>query len=105
MIITGKKVKHLVRCVRQQMDSKRLSDVLVHKRLRGQIYIRLLSKHRTSVCCPSAVRFLSETFCCVGKEKLLLNIRLNRNNARSSHRTVKQQSTESPGVGGRGGRG
>ena len=25
---------------------------LVHKRLRGQIYIRLLSKHRTSVCCP-----------------------------------------------------
>ena len=34
------------------LDCKRLSDVLVHKRLRGQIYIRLLSEKRTSVCCP-----------------------------------------------------
>ena len=42
----------LVRYVGQQTDSKRLSDILVHKRLRGQIYIRLLSEHRTSVCCP-----------------------------------------------------
>ena len=48
-IITGKKVKHSS----YKLDSKRLSDVLiVHKRLRGQISIRLLSEHRTSVCCP-----------------------------------------------------
>ena len=29
-----------------------MSNVLVHKRLRGQIYIRLLSEHRLSVRCP-----------------------------------------------------
>ena len=39
----------------QQTDSKRLADVLVHKRLHGQIYIRLVSEHRTSVCCRFAV--------------------------------------------------
>ena len=35
------------------LDSKRLTDVLVHKRLRGQIYILLLSEHRSTVCCPN----------------------------------------------------
>ena len=43
-------------CIRQQTDSKWLSNVLVHKRLRGQIYIRLLSEHRTSVYCPFALQ-------------------------------------------------
>ena len=47
------------------LDSKRLSDVLVRKMLRGQIYIHLLSEHRKSVCCPFAVRLLSKTFCSV----------------------------------------
>ena len=38
-------------------DSKQLTNVLVLKRLCGQIYIRLLSdsEHRSTVCCPFAV--------------------------------------------------
>ena len=42
-----------------RLDSKRLTDVLVRKRSRGQIYMRLLSVHQSpfvvrllSVCCP-----------------------------------------------------
>ena len=54
--LSQEKSQTLVRYVGQQTDSKRLSDVLVHKRLHGQIYIRLLSEHRTSVCCPFAVQ-------------------------------------------------
>ena len=56
----------------------------MHKLLRGKIYIRLLSEHRMSGCCPVAVqrigpifdffavRLLSKTFCCVmGKPRCL----------------------------------
>ena len=48
-IITGKKVKHSF----DTLDSKRVSDILVHKRVCGQVYIRLMSEHRTSVCCQN----------------------------------------------------
>ena len=55
-ILPGKKKTY----IGQQTDSKQLTDVLVHKRSRGQIYIRLLPKHRfdclLSACCPSAVQ-------------------------------------------------
>ena len=49
--------KKKIQYIGQQTDSKRLSDVLVHKRLRGQIYIHLPFEHRASVYCPN--------FCCV----------------------------------------
>ena len=54
-ILPGKKTY-----IGQQTDSKQLTNVLVHKRSRGQIYIRLLPKHQfdclLSACCPSAVQ-------------------------------------------------
>ena len=53
--IITEKSQTLVRYVGQQTDSKLLSDVLVHKRLRGQIYIRLLSENITR---PFAVQNL-----------------------------------------------
>ena len=70
--LSQEKSQTLVRYVGQQTDSKRLSDVLAHKRLHGQIYIRLLPEHRTSVCCPFAVQ----------------NFLLCRNSGRSQMRTV-----------------
>ena len=56
----------------QQTDSKWLTNVLLHKRSRGQIYIHLLSEHWSTVCCPLAVRSLSKILCCVDEENLKL---------------------------------